>query len=404
MTHIILFDNEVRDHFLPFTYLRPVADLRVGILTIREKWERWFGGEVSYITQDYLTGKYPIEYGDENYVINGSVLPSEELCALLREMENRQAFLLGDELIAAKMDRRQFDRLINDDEFGDLKGYDIGDTRFLKINRLWDIYGINDQAIRDDYRLLTEGRRSQSLSARNIVIAPEQIFIEEGARVEGAILNAEEGPIYIARESQVMEGCMIRGPFALGERSQLKMGAKIYGQTTIGPGCKVGGELKESVILANSNKPHDGYLGNSVIGEWCNLGADTNCSNLRNDYGEVKVWSYLSGAFESSGQQFCGLFMGDYSRCAINTMFNTGAVVGVAANVFGAGFPPRFIPSFSWGGSQGLETFRIDRAFDAIERVLARRQREFDPSDRLILLRIFEDAAKYRTWEKDDPR
>lgn len=399
MAHIILFDNEVRNQLLPFTYLRPTCELRTGILTIREKWQAWMGGTISYITQDYLAEKFPIEHGEENYLINGAVLPSDQLCTLLRQMEFGEAFLRGDELVAAKLDAREFEKLINDEEIHELKGLDLENTEYLEVFRPYDLFAINGQALEHDFELLTRDRSSQPLSSTNQVIGEGRIFLEEGASVEGAILNATEGPIYIGREAVVMEGCLIRGGFALGDHSVLKMGTKIYGPTTIGPYCRVGGEVKNSIIMGHSNKSHDGYLGNSVIGEWCNLGADTNASNLKNTLDEVKVWNYVEEDFIPSGRQFCGLLMGDHSRCGINTMFNTGTVVGICSNVFGGGYPPRFIPSFSWGGAGDLQTYRPDKAFESIERMFQLRVMDLDVSERLILLRIFEDSAKYRHWE-----
>lgn len=402
MANIILFDNEVRDQLLPFTFLRPVCELRIGILTIREKWERWMDGFVAFITQDYLAQKYPIDFGEENYLINGSVLPSPQLCTLLRQMEFNEAFLRGDELIAAKLDGRQFERLINDEDFGELKGFDLENTEYLKINHPWDLFLYNGEAIESDFELLTQGRRSQPLSPSNRLIGePERLFIEPGASVEGATINTTTGPVYIGAGAVVMEGCLIRGGLALGEQATLKMGAKIYGPTTIGPHCRVAGEVKNAVFLGRSNKAHDGYLGNSVIGEWCNLGANTNCSNLKNTWSEVTVWSYADIDFSPSGQRFCGLFMGDHSMSGINSMFNTGTVVGVGCNIFGSGFPARFIPSFSWGGSDGLTTYRTDRAFDAIERMMTAHGRQLEVEERLILLRVFEETHKFRIWEED---
>lgn len=400
MAHLILFDNEVREHLLPLTYTRPVCDLRVGILTIREKWERMMGGTVSFITQDYLAGKYPIDHGEENYIINGSVLPSPQLVRLLQQMEFGEAFQQGEELIAAKLNRDHFEKLVNDEDFGVLKGYDLEDTPYLKINRAWDIFRLNDQALRDDFELLTRGRKSRPIPDSNRVIAPENIFLEEGARVAHASLNASDGPIYIGRDAEIMEGALVRGGLALCDHATLKMGAKVYGATTLGPWCKVGGEVNNTIFQGYANKAHDGFLGNAVIGEWCNIGADSNNSNLKNNYEEVKVWSYPEERFVKTGLQFCGLIMGDHSKCGINTMFNTGTVVGVSANLFGPGFPRAFIPSFAWGGAAGFQTFRTDKAFETAEKMMARREIEFTVEDRLILLRIFEDTAKFRRWEK----
>jgi len=400
MANIILFDNEVRDQLLPFTFLRPVCELRVGLLSIREKWERWMNGPVAFITQDYLAQKYPIDYGAENYLINGSVLPSPQLCTLLRQMEFNEAFLQGDELIAAKMDGRQFERLINDDDFSELKGFDLENTQYLKINHPWDLFLHNREAIRADFELLTKGRDSAPLPASNSLVGDaRQLFIEEGASVEGAFINTTGGPVYIGAGATVMEGCMIRDGLALGAGATLKMGAKIYGPTTIGPHCRVAGEVKNSIFLGHTNKAHDGYIGNSVIGEWCNLGANTSCSNLKNTWDEVTVWSYANIDFSPSRQRFCGLFMGDHSMSGINTMFNTGTVVGVGCNVYGSGFPARFIPSFSWGGPGGLTTYRPDKAFESIEKMMAFHGRGLEVEERLILLRIFEESHQFRIWE-----
>ncbi len=402
MVHLILFDNDVREHLLPLTFTRPVCELRVGILTIREKWERWMNGKVSYITQDYLSGKYGIDHGDVNYIINGSVLPSPELVHLLKQMEVGEAFQRGDELIAAKIARGQFEKLINDEDFGVLRGYDLQETPYLKIEHLWDIFRLNGEAMQQDFELLTRDRRSAPVSNTNRLIAPENIFLEPGAKVEHATLNASTGPIYIGRDAEIMEGVVVRGGLAMCEHAVLKLSAKVYGPTTLGPWCKAGGELNNVVFQAYSNKAHDGFLGNAVIGEWCNLGADTNNSNLKNNYANVKIWDYPSERFIDTGMQFCGLIMGDHSKCGINTMFNTGTVVGVSANVFGAGFPRNFIPSFSWGGVGGFQTYRTDKAFETAELMMSRRKVELSVEDRIILLRVFEDTAQHRRWEKKE--
>ena len=397
MPNIILFDDDVREQLLPLTFTRPTGELRVGILTIKEKWKRHLHvDEISYITQDYLVDKYPIRIEPDNIVINGSVLPSPQLVQLILGLEPNEAILKDGELIATRLDERQFGNLINDEEIEELGGFDAEDTPFLKINNLWDIFKINAKAIQEDFDLLTKNRFSQPISKTNRVIAPENIFLEEGAKVECAILNASNGSIYIGKNAEVMEGAMIRGGFALCENSTIKMGAKIYGATTIGPHSKVGGEVNNSVIWGYSSKGHEGYLGNSVLGEWCNLGADTNNSNLKNNYGEVKLWNYPSGRFVRTGLQFCGLIMGDHSKTAINTMLNTGTVVGVSANIFGPGFPRNFIPSFSWGGHHGFSTYKTEKAFETAEKVLVRRKKEFDEVEKNILEKIFEITAEYR--------
>lgn len=402
MAQIILFDNEVREQLLPLTYTRPVCALRVGITTIAEKWERALKGKIAYITQGYLAEKFPIDYDDVNYVINGSVLPSAELVRLIQQMDFNEAFLQGEELIAAKLRGRQIEQLMRDEEFGELEGQDLEGTPYLKVNHLWDLVKHNHQAIVQDFAELTKGRLSAALPSSNQLIGPaDLLFIEQGASVEGAMLNTKTGPIYIGANAEVMEGSLFRGPVAIGVGAITKMGAKLYGPVSIGPYSKVGGEISRSILQGYSNKAHDGYLGDSFLGEWCNLGAATNMSNLKNNYQEVKLWNYPSEKFVATGEQFCGLFMGDHSKTAIGTLLNTGTVIGVSCNVFGEGFPRNFIPSFSWGGKQGFHTYRTDRAIETAELVMARRHIDLDIQDRLILLRVFEDSAKYRVWEKD---
>ncbi|MFT4758329.1 MAG: UDP-N-acetylglucosamine diphosphorylase/glucosamine-1-phosphate N-acetyltransferase [Paraglaciecola sp.] len=400
MENIILFDNDARERLLPLTFTRPICELRVGILTIREKWEKWLKGTASFITQDYLSEKYDIVVSENNLIINGAVMPSKELCILINQMEDNEALLHHGELIVAKVDKKQFERLMTEDDLEELAGFELGDIPFLKIDSLPDIFVHNEAAIKADFDLLTKGRKSQPISKTNQVLNPENIFLEKGATVEFAILNASKGPIYVGKDAEIMEGAMIRGAFALGDNSVVKMGAKIYGATSTGPYCKLGGEVGNSVLLGYSNKGHDGYLGNSVLGEWCNLGADTNTSNLKNNYEEVKLWSYQKEGFVKTGQQFCGLIMGDHSKCGINTMFNTGTVVGISANVFGDGFPRNFIPSFSWGGASGYSTYRTDKAFETAEKVMARRKQELTAMDRVIMLKVSEETAQFRRWEK----
>lgn len=403
MRNIILFDSEVRENLLPLTYTRPVCELRMGILTIREKWEKWLDGKASYITQDYLSDKFPISIDADNLVINGAVLPNAQLRKLIQNLKFNQALLKNGELIAARLDEGQFYNLMEDSDIQELEGFEIEEsTQFDAINHLWDIFSMNDTALKSDFELLTKSRTSASLSTTNQLIGDaSQLFIEEGAVIECSILNTKKGPIYIGKNAEVMEGCIIRGGLALCEGSVLKMGAKIYGATTIGPDSKVGGEVNNVVILAHSNKAHEGYLGNSLLGEWCNIGADTNTSNLKNNYEQVKLWNYTKDSFVKTGMQFLGLIMGDHSKCAINTMFNTGTVVGVSANIFGAGFPRNFIPSFTWGGAGGIETYPLNKALDTADRVLARRSMQLSNEDRAIMSYIFNFSARYRTWEKE---
>ncbi len=401
MKNIILFDPDTREQLLPLTFTRPVSELRVGISTISEKWAQQFVGKISYITQDYLSEKYPIEISEENFVINGAVLPNLQLCKLIGDLKNNEALLKDGELIAARLDRMQFHNLMEDNDIEELVGYELEEVTFDVVNHVWDIFSLNNKAIHDDFAFMTKGRTSAPLSKTNQIVGDASlIFLEKGATVECSILNTKKGPIYIAKDAEIMEGCLVRGPLAMCEHSLLKMGAKIYGATTLGPHCKVGGEVNNAVLFGYSSKGHEGYLGNSVIGEWCNLGADTNTSNLKNTYEEVKLWDYTKSSFAKTGLQFLGLIMGDHSKCAINTMFNTGTVVGVSANIFGAGFPRNFIPSYSWGGPQGYETYDVKKAFHTAERVLARRDMLLSDEDKAILRHIYNITAQYRSWEK----
>jgi UDP-N-acetylglucosamine diphosphorylase/glucosamine-1-phosphate N-acetyltransferase len=388
----ILFDGTVRNALLPFTYTRPVADIRIGILTIREKWEKYLGYTTTTVTEEYLTDKFPMVEMEENIMINASFLPNEVLVEMVQALEENQAIFCGDEVIAFYTTDTQ--------EEVDFDTYEVIEytESCLRIEHPWDIFQKNDAAIREDFELLTEGRTSKPIPSSVNTIAPENIFIEEGARLEFVTLNASTGPIYIGRNAEIMEGSIIRGPFALCEEAQVKMGAKVYGATTIGPHSRIGGEVSNSVLFAYSNKGHDGFLGNSVLGEWCNLGADTNNSNLKNNYEEVKLWSYEKESFVKTGLQFCGLMMGDHSKCGINTMFNTGTVVGVSANIFGSGFPRNFVPSFSWGGASGMTTYITKKAFETAKIVMSRRKVEFTDEDAAILEHIFEESKK---WRKD---
>lgn len=400
MKNLILFDNEKRDELLPFTFLRPTCELRLGGSTIREKWEQALDGKASYITQDYLSDLFDITISELNYLINGSVLPTPELCSLIGQLEPGEALLYDEELIAAVLDRRQFDQLLEND-IDILSSYELEDSsRLIKVNHLWDLFKVLDWVLRADFDKLTAGKQSQPLSSTNTLIgSPSWLFIEKDARVEGATLNTTAGPIYVGRNATVMEGALIRGPFWLGDNSTVKMGAKIYGPTSTGLGCTLGGEIKNVLFFDHAAKGHEGYLGNSVIGSWCNLGADTNCSNLKNNWSMVKLWSYPKRDFVETGELKAGLFLGDYSMTSINTMFNTGTVVGICANIFGTGFPPKFIPSFSWGGSQGFETYQIDKAIAAVERMMAIHHQSFSPEQRLLLIHIFEQTSANRNWE-----
>lgn len=391
----ILFDDSTWDELLPLTYTRPVSEIRVGILTIREKWERYlYGKTVWYCTRPHLQAKFPMTIGADNLFVNGSVIPTAELMSELEALKQGCALISGNVVCAIRLDKTQAER------FNPLsitfKEYTPQISACIRITRLTDIFTMNGDAIEHDFRVLTKGRKSQKLSSSNRVVGNGDVFVEHGAVVECAILNTTNGPIYIGKNSEIMEGSIVRGPFALCPNSTVKMGAKIYGPTTIGPNSKVGGEVNNVVILANSNKGHDGFIGNAVIGEWCNLGADTNCSNLKNDYSEVRQWNYPAGRFVKTGLQFCGLVMGDHSKTSINTMFNTGTVVGVATNIFGDGFPRNFVPSFAWGGAAGFSVCTVEKACQIAERVTARRNITFSDVDKKILADVFKLSAKHR--------
>lgn len=388
----ILFDGTVRNALLPFTFTRPVADIRIGIFTIREKWENYLKSTTTTLTEEYLSEKYPMVEMEANVLINASFLPNYELVTMVTELSENQAIFYDEEVIAFYSKDTQ--------EEVDFSTYEAIEYQgeILRIENTWDIFSKNAEALQADFDFITEDRKSQPISKSNTVINADNIFLEEGAKVECSILNATDGPIYIGANAEVMEGCMIRGGFALGEHSIVKMGAKIYGATTVGPHSRIGGEVNNSVLFAYSNKGHDGFLGNSVLGEWCNLGADTNNSNLKNNYDEVRLWSYETEGFAKTGLQFCGLMMGDHSKCGINTMFNTGTVVGVSANIFGSGFPRNFVPSYSWGGASGFTTYLPKKAFETAKIMMSRRGIEFDAQEEAILNHVFEETKKWRNY------
>ena len=385
----ILFDGPHRNALLPFTFTRPVADIRIGILTIREKWEKYLGYTTTTITEEYLSDKWPMVEMENNVMINASFLPNDILVEMVKNLEVNQAIFQDEEVVAF---------FAKEGEEVDFDSFEVIEftNECIKIENTWDIFQKNDVAIREDFELLTEDRYSQPIPKSVNVLSPENIFIEEGAKLEFVTLNASTGPIYIGKNAEIMEGSVIRGPFALCESGRVKLATKVYGATTVGPHSVIGGEVNNSVLFAYSNKGHDGFLGNAVLGEWCNIGADSNNSNLKNNYEEVKLWSYETENFAKTGLQFCGLMMGDHSKCGINTMFNTGTVVGVSTNIFGAGFPRNFVPSFSWGGASGFTTYVTKKAFDTAKIVMARRNVEFSEEDAKILEHVFEETKKYR--------
>jgi UDP-N-acetylglucosamine diphosphorylase/glucosamine-1-phosphate N-acetyltransferase len=390
----ILFDDSHRDHLIPFTFIRPVADLRLGILTIRQKWEKWTGQTFSTLTQDYLREQYPCLAGDENVVINGSVTPNRALVDEVLALKCGEALMAGPLFLAGCFDPEGLLEF-----YGDAPDHFVKkqlQSDFRRVSKLWHIFRLNGDELREDFSLLTAGRTSAPISATNNIINPGAVFVEEGATLEYATINASTGPVYICKDAVIMEGAMIRGPFALCEGAIVKMGARIYGPTTIGPYSKIGGEVTNSVIMGHSNKVHDGYMGNSVLGEWCNIGAGSNTSNLKNNYALVTLWNYSLGKSEETGLQFCGLFMGDYSRCGINTMFNTGTVVGISSNIFGSGFPGSFVPSFSWGGAPGFETYRLPQALETIQTAMGLFQMELTEAQKKIINRVFTLTGRYR--------
>lgn len=392
MNYILFDESIVRTNLLPLTFVRPVADIRIGILTIREKWEKRLKATTSTLTDNHLATKYPIIKEAENILINGSICPNDEIVQAVKNLKPNQTVVYNDTIIALHVTEEDLDR-IGDTSSEGIEEISIADAP-LKINHTWEIFSKNEMALEDDFILLTKGRKSQPLSDSNRVIGGDRVFVEKGATVECAILNASTGPIYIGKDSEIMEGAVIRGPFALCDHAQVKMAAKIYGPTTIGPYCRVGGEVNNSVIFGFSNKAHDGFLGHSVIGEWCNIGADTNTSNLKNTYDTVRLWSYGKQTFINTHLQFCGLIMGDHSKCAINTMFNTGTVVGVNANIFGSGFQRNFIASFTWGGTAGHTNYSIKTALEVAEMVFKRRHWIFDDTEKDLLTSVYNLTLK----------
>ena len=390
---LILFDDHSWENLLPLTFTRPVAELRVGIMTIAEKWGKHLDTVPSHLTQKYLSEKFHLDTGNENLLINGSLLPGKKLNEALLKLHKGEALKKGDTLLGAFTNSSDAIVFKPDLWLNSAREYP-GDVSL--IDYPWKIFQLNGQEIESDLAIITEGRKSEKLSVTVRTIAPENIFVEPGFKGEHITLNASTGPFYLGPNTEIMEGSVIRGPFALCEGSTVKLAAKIYGPTTVGPNCKIGGEVNNSVIHSNSNKGHDGFLGNAVLGEWCNIGADTNNSNLKNNYSEVKVWNYTKQRFIKSGLQFCGLIMGDHSKCGINTMFNTGTVVGVAANIFGSGFPRNFIPSFSWGGAGGMITNQMNKVVETASLVMERRGQKLSDADKNILQWIFNYSEQFR--------
>jgi len=390
---IILFDDNARNTLLPLTYTRPVADLRIGILTIAEKWAKYLNSDFSFLTEAYLQAKFPLTIHDDNIFINGSVCPDEAVVEAVNNLKSGEALRYNNTLIAVKLNDVY---AANFDPFAKYSNETAYNNELVILTHPEDIFRKNDTELRKDFKLLTKGRKSAKISSTNTIIGTD-FFAEEGAQAECCSFSSINGPIYLAANTEVWEGTNVRGPFALCEYSQIKMGTKIYGATTIGPYCRIGGEVNNAVVWGYSSKGHEGYLGNAVVGEWCNLGADTNNSNLKNNYGEVKLWDYPSQTMRNTGLQFCGLIMADHAKCGINTMFNTGSVVGVSANVFGGGYPPNYIPDFSWGGADGFVEYGFDKMMETTEKAIARRpHRKFDDAEKAILTEVYELTKPYR--------
>lgn len=393
--NLVLFDDPAtRVNLLPFTYTRPISKIRIGILTIDEKWEKRLNTPASFLTESYLQKKFSAKASFDNLFVNAAWCPDDNAINHINALQQGDVLVHNNAILAWKS---------SDMSLPDLSKAipKVFTGEITLIDQPWKIFQHNAAQIRVDFNLITKGRTSAGVQDKHTIVYNEQnIFVEEGVTIRAAVLNAEDGPIYLGKNSVVQEGALIKGPFALCESSTINMGGKMRGDTTVGPHSKVGGEVSNSVIFGYSNKGHDGFIGNTVIGEWCNLGADTNTSNLKNNYENVKLWNYAKGGFADTGLQFCGLMMGDHSKCGINTMFNTGTVVGVSANVFGDGFPRNFIPSFAWGGASGFTTYQVKKAFETAEKVMERRKLKLDDIEKEILTKVFELSAGNRIWEK----
>lgn len=382
---LVFSDAQYWEDFLPLTFTRPVAEMRCGILTFSERWQKILdSNEISWFTEMYLQQKFREPEKKESLFLVTNFLPTENVIQQIKDLKQGEALVYEDELVAAKINMDGFS-LHQIEKMTDIK------EELIFFKKPTDLFTYNQKAIDFDFELLTKDKVSQELSSTNGFLGDKKdLFIEEGAQVEFSTINTKTGKIYIGKNAEVMEGCNLRGPIALCEESKFNLGAKIYGATTVGPHSKVGGEVSNIIIFGYSNKGHDGFVGNSVIGEWCNLGADTNSSNLKNNYGNVKLWNYRTKSFEDTGLQFAGLIMGDHSKTAINTQLNTGTVIGVASNVFREGFPPNLIENFSWGGFKDDEKFKLDKAYEVAEKVMARRKVILNDDDKAIFKHIFD--------------
>ena len=377
------------ENLFPLTLTRHVQDIRVGILTIREKWELALGmpsfdkQEGDYKdTENSITIEESIG-NDTIYLIHGNVLPTERLIKQIKKLDHGEFISVGDtESIVYCISRKD---ILNEQKIKVRKAIEL-DHELKEINFPWNIVQLNAWAIEQDVQLLKKKKKFQQLSSTNKAIKSSNIFVEKGAQVAYCILNATGGPIYIAKNAVVMEGCMLRGPLAIGEGATIKMGAKIYGATTIGPGCVAGGEIKNSVFFGHSNKSHDGYIGDAIVGEWCNMGAGTCCSNIKNTASDIMVWT--PKGLVNAGTK-CGVVMGDYSRTAINTSINTGTMIGVSSHVYGNGLTPKYIPSFSWG-SEGVERYEFEKALSNIANWKALKKQVLSENEKNVLKHIFD--------------
>jgi len=394
---IALFDSLQVKKFYPLAYTKPISHFRWGILTIKEKWELLLQQPVQSLTYPYLSKKYTFSQQVDTIFVNSCFLPNKAFTEQLENLSLNKALVSNSGSLVALRTDEKIDSLAHIFKLSESLPSQVLKTSIDTLENVWDLFSQNARELSNDFNLITQGRKSQSVQPGNNIIG-NNIFLEKDATISASTINTNTGPVYLAEGAEIMEGCLVRGGLALGEHAQLKMGAKIYGASTFGPYCKRGGEVNNSILFGYSNKGHDGFLGNSVLGEWCNLGADTNNSNLKNNYSEVKFWDYESERLTNTGLQFCGLIMGDHAKAGINTMFNTGTSVGVASNVFGAGFPEKFIPSFFWGGAELSETFKLEKAFEMAEKMCERRNIPFTEDDKAIFGHIFRETEKFRQF------
>lgn len=395
---LCFFDDHRRQHFFPLALSRPVADIRFGVRNVAETWSDILNQTFCFHSSQELMSCFPSPKNEVQLCINGRLVPDRALVNAFSQMQPGDVVFNGDNLVAACILPNDLPKLLQQGTPHPEMNVIEMEDEFVLLNDITDVFALNDKAIELDFELLSRGKVSAAVDPTCMIIGdPEKVFIEEGASVEGCFLNTKGGPIYIGSNATIMEASVIHGPFGLGDNATIKAGAKIYGATTIGPWCKIGGEVSNSLFQAYSNKGHDGFVGNSLVGAWCNFGADTNTSNLKNNYGPVKIWDYAQDEYRNTGLTFCGLLMGDHSKCSINTMFNTGTTVGVSCNIFGSAFPPKFVPSWSWGGAEGLATYDFDKSILTAERMMLRRKEELSDQDIALLRHIYDNTSKYRS-------